>query len=339
MKRMIWMMLLLLVLSLLVACGGENTATTLHDTTPTPLLTTPTQTAPHTTEPVSLPTTSAPTTTSAVETTEVPIVIEPVSISFSMGQSGYLMTEFDEEGRVAIRCLYDRDTMQKTGKTYRYTYDDGGKLIDFVIAQPDSVTEYSLAYSEDGKTVTATDKQDETSQYVIVFGDDGEIVSETVMRNGEAAFRFEYNAEGLLELEIMYFRGMGIEYETWYNEDMALITCVLENAATELCVTYNEAGYPISLEGQQLSNDYWYVYTYNARMQCVSANFIDVGNEFYYEFTYEGDLLIKLDKEDYSGKVIEEYTYDEKGVLVKTVISRYDTLGKLLDQETVEHTA
>lgn len=329
MKRFLLTMLILVLFATLVACGGKTATTTTQtaDTTDSPVVTTPQGsetaetppivTTPEQTKPVeTTPFVTTPTTT-APETE--PVVLEPTSISYSMGQGGYLYTQFDEAGRTAVRYLYDRDTMQKTEQKYNYTYDGDGKLSGYAITDRGGViTNFALAYGDDGKSVTATDPSDDSYYYEIVWDENGKILSETILQGGEPAFRFEYDENGFVVLETMYFRGMAIEYESFYDEDKALITCILENAATELCVTYNEAGYPISLEGHQLSNDYWHVYTYNRKMLCTSANFLDGSYEYYYEFAYDdNDRLNKVVLESDDGIDETGYVYDDADRVIR----------------------
>lgn len=322
----------------LSACGEETPATTTAavttapETTPTaipnettPVMTTaiavPVITTPVTTVPATTPVTTTPDTT--------PVELGPTSISYSMSMGGYLYTQFDEADRTSVRYVYDRDTMQKTDKMYTYRYDESGKLNGFSMADADGVTVYTLSLSDDGKTVTATDAKDPAFTYSILLDENGKILSETTLHDGEAAFRFDFDENGFVVMETMYFRGMAIEYETVYDSGFAFITCELANAATELCVTYNDYGYPISLEGTQLSTEYWYVYTYNRKMLCATANFMDEGYEFYFEFTYDDkDRLIKVYEENDEGINEEEYTYNDKDLVIRHAVTNktYDEI-------------
>lgn len=315
------------------ACGEETPVTTPAATTPAATVpeTTPTGSKPAATTPVATVPVTTPATTTPVTTTEnTPVELEPTSISYSMSLGGYVYTQFDEAGRTAVRYVYDRDTMQKTGKVYTYGYDESGKLNGFSIADADSVTVYTLSHSDDGKTVTAADAADPAFAYVIVFDEKGKIVSETTYKNEEATFRFDFDENGFVVMETMYFRGMAIEYETVYEDDMALIVCELANAATELTVIYNEAGYPISLEGTQLNTAYWHAYTYNKKMLCSSATFMDGNYEFYYIFTYdEKDRVKIMIEESDEGLHEEQYTYDEKDQVIRIQVSDCTHSGEL----------
>ena len=341
MKRIVFITLILMLFVALVSCGGKAASTTAATTTVTtaaPVATTPIETtqtlittkptettfvnAPETTLPETTPMTTAPDTT--------PVELEPTSISYSMREGAYFYTQFDEAGRTAVRYLYDRDTMQKTEKEYRYTYDESGKLATFAIWNGNLGVQFDIAYGEDGNSLIATDVTDESYQYEIAWDENGKIISETILENGVVAFSYEYNPEGFVVMEAMYFRGLAIEYETFYDGDTAMITCALSNAETELCVTYNEWGYPIALEGHQLSNEYWHLYTYTRKMLCATATCMDEGYEFYYEFTYdEYDRVIKVIEESDDGITEEEFTYDEHDRVLRSSLKLSEHSGEV----------
>lgn len=341
MKRILWMMLIGVLFVALVSCGGDETATTTAsaDTTlalvvTTPVVTTektqsstePSESKPVVTTPVTTPATTAPVTTSD----NTPVELEPTSISYSMSLGGYVYTQFDEAGRTCVRYIYDREMMQKTDREYRYTYDADGKLTSFCIDISDESMEYTVTYLDDGKTALASHVKDTSNAYRITFDENGKILSEETLSGEEVVFAYAYNAEGYIVKETMYFRGMAIEYETVYEEDMALVICELPNAATELCIIYNEAGYPISLEGTQLNTEYWQVYTYNKKMLCSSANFIDGNYEFFYTFTYdEKDRLKTMIEESDEGLHEEQYTYDDNDLLIRLQVSDCAHSGEL----------
>ena len=133
MKRILWMILILVLFVALVSCGGDETATTTTsaDTTLAPVVTTPvvtTEKTPCCTEPaeskpvVTTPVTTTPAATTPVTTSDnTPVELEPTSISYSMSLGGYVYTQFDEAGRTCVRYVYDRDMIQKTGREYLYT--------------------------------------------------------------------------------------------------------------------------------------------------------------------------------------------------------------------------
>ncbi len=326
----------------LSACSCDETATTTTpaDTTLAPVVTTPvvtTKKSPGCTEPpeskpvVTTPVTTTPATTTPVTTSDnTPVELEPTSISYSMSLGGYVYTQFDEAGRTSVRYVYDRETMQKTGREYRYTYGADGKLTSFCIDISDESMEYTVTYLDDGKTAIATYVKNTSDAYRITFDENGKILSEETLSKEDVVFAYEYNADGYIVMETMYFRGTAIEYETVYDEDMALIVCELPNAATELTVIYNEAGYPISLEGTQLNTEYWHAYTYNKKMLCSSANFIDGNYEFYYIFTYdEKDRLKMMIEESDEGLHEEQYAYDDNDLLIRLQVSDCAHSGEL----------
>ena len=345
MKKIFLTLVILVLFATLVACGDEATITTdgVIDTTNTPIITTlPTETTTVETTPMTtaIETTVADTTTGVTTTlanlpltsapdTE-PIELEPTSVSYGMFLSGYFYTRFDDADRTSVRFVYDRDKMQKTGREYRYTYSEDGKLATYTIVSSDETLVYTLVYEADGKTALATSPEDFENVYRFTFDENGKIASEETLSGSEVTYRLDFDENGYIVMETMYFRGMAIEYETFYDDGIAVITCDLPNAATELTVTYNEAGYPISLEGQQLTNEYWNKYTYNNKMLCVTANFMDGNYEYFYTFTYD-------DQDRMSGYVMESddgiyevsYDYDENGYKIRFEEKSFEHSGIL----------
>lgn len=325
MKKIFLTLTVLVLLAALVACGGEATVTTEGGAettlapvvTTTPAETTPTVTAPATTAPI---VTTAPETTVPVTTVPEPepVELEPTSVSYSMFLGGYFYTRFDDAGRTSVRYVYEKDRMQKMGREYRYTYGNDGKLATYTIVNSDESLVYTLVYEADGKTALATSPDDSENSYRITFDENGKIASEETLSGTEVTYRLDFDENGYIAMETMFFRGMAIEYETSFNDGIAMIICDLPNAATELCVTYNEAGYPISLEGQQLTNEYWNVYTYNNKMLCATANFMDGFYEFFYTFTYDDhDRMIHYVMESDDGIYEVSNGYDDNGYLIR----------------------
>ena len=149
MKKILLTLMILVLFVALVACGGETKVTTEAgiETTNAPVVTTvPTEntsaeTEPATTAPVTTAlVTTAPSTTpvTTVPDTE-PVELEPTSISYSMFIGGYFYTQLDDAGRTAVRYVYDRYIMQKTGREYHYAYDASGKLTTYTFGYGDDV--------------------------------------------------------------------------------------------------------------------------------------------------------------------------------------------------------
>ena len=337
MKKIVLILTIFVLFVALVACGGEATVTTEGgaETTLTPVVTTvPTETTPA----VTAPATTAPIVTTAPETTlpvtttteAEPVELEPTSVSYAMFLSGYFYTRFDDAGRTSVRYVYERDKMQKMGREYRYTYGEDGKLATYTIVNSDDTLVYTLVYETDGKTALATSPDDSENVYRITFDENGKIASEETLSGTEVTYRLDFDENGYIAMETMYFRGMAIEYETVFDGEVAMIVCDLPNAATELTVTYNEAGYPISLEGQQLTNEYWNVYTYNNKMLCATANFMDGYYEYFYTFTYdETDRMVHYVMESDDGIHEVSYGYDENGYLIRFEEKDFEHSGVL----------
>jgi len=331
----------LVLLLTLSACGDETPATTTAalttapETTPAgskPAVTTPAATTSLVTTPeVTIHIDTMPVLTTPVSSTDnTPVELEPTSISYTMSLGGFFYTQFDDAGRTSVRYVYDRDTMKKTGREYRYYYDAAGKMTKITLDTTAEIMEYTVTYEADGKTAIASYVKDPSHTYRLTFDENGKIITEETLLGDEVVFGYEYNADGYIVMETMYFRGTAIEYETVYDDDMALIVCELPNAATELSVIYNEAGYPLSLEGTQLNTEYWHTYTYNQKMLCTSANFIDGNYEYFYIYTYDDkDRVATMVEESDDGIHEEQYAYDEKDQVIRLQVSDSAHSGEL----------
>lgn len=373
----------------LSACGGDETATTTTsaDTTLAPAVTTPvvtTEKSPGCTEPAeSKPAVTTPVTTPVVtvSVTTTPAVTMPdntpdvpmnVGISYSYFFSGFLYTVMDENGLTLKRELYKPDTMQKPDSflAFYYEYDENGKLTSYTSNIYGEKSVGTVTWDTDGQTAIVTDTATGEETTRILFEIDGVLISETWLDDGTDIFYFEYDENGRLFTEMIPGE-MELTVVTAYEGNEAnLLFEVMYNKVAHWLITYNDAGYPITLDSQIEGDEAYFSYEYDDANRCTVSSAVVEGTEEFYYYTY--DKQGRLEKVEFEGKhslketvytyneknqkirvsvtqtshsgefeecYVSEFEYTENGDLVEETISHYNASGEVIDREVIDHTA
>ncbi len=128
MKKLVFLMLLLGILLLAVACGSES-VTTAPTTIKTPMETTPTQTTPITTKPI---VTSIPTETTAPETTSAPEWMAKI-------EENFFEKAVVEDGKYYIYLTYEFESS-------RYAVKDNQTFVEAYVADKTDIVYANLEY-------------------------------------------------------------------------------------------------------------------------------------------------------------------------------------------------
>lgn len=387
MKRFLFLLTLtvaVLVLCLsLSACGEETLATTkksavtsiptaLPETTPvqsTSVVTTPATTAPATTpDTTALDTTTTPDTSSLF----VPEMPDAVGISYSYFFSGFLVAELDENGLTLKRELYKPATMQRPDSYlgFYYEYDENGKLVKYIADIYGDKTVGTVSWDTDGQTAIVTDTETGEEIRRILFEIDGKMVSERWFSEGAEVFYFEYDETGRMITEMIPGEMELLVFTTYEGNEATLLFEVMYNKVAHWLITYNEAGYPMTLENKIEGAQAYYSYEYDAYNRCQSSSAAVDGYEDIYYFIYDGEgRLGTIELEDENGMEVTVYTYNEAdqkisktvtqtaksgevsgctvteyeyaadGSLAKETVSHYNASGTLVEKEEIDHTA
>ena len=335
----------------LSACGDEVATTTITttvaaETTPIPVVTTqPTETtSPVTTAPVTAPITTAPITTTAVTTPSVtPETPTAVGISYSYFFSGFLVAELDENGLTLKRELYKSATMQCPTASrlgFYYEYDENGRLTGYTADIYGEKIVGSVSWDTDEQTAIVTDAESGEEIRRILFEKNGVMYSESWISEEGEVFYFEYDENGRMLTEMIPGEMELIVLTTYEANEARVLFEVMYTKVADWLVTYNEAGYPMTLENKIEGAETYYSYEYDEYNRCVSSSAVVDGEEGVYYFTYDkaGNLAL-MELEDGHGLTKTEYEYNAGGKLIKETISQYNPAGDLVDQEIIDHTA
>jgi len=219
------------------------------------------------------------------------------------------------DGTYTTTYVYDsanqllRENNEKAGKTWGWTYDDGGNIRSkkeyaYTTGTPGTAldtTEYSystsswgdLLISHDGNTIVS-----DNSGNMLSYGDEktftwkhGRELSQ--MTDGSGTWSFEYNADGL-----RVYRSNGTtEYKYYYNGDKLSRMVV---------------------NGENIT----FGYDANGTPQYVLYG----GNRYFYLTNLQGDVTAIV---SVNGNIVVEYTYDAWGNVLSIEGVRKDNLGKL----------
>lgn len=358
-KFLCLMTLLAAVLTLclaLSACGGDEAITTTTaaalETTPAPvettaaIVTTADTTTPSTDPLVTTAAVTAPVTTTAVTTTTPSVVPETpanVGISYSYFFSGFMVAELDENGLTLKRELHKPATMQcpvASHLGFYYEYDENGKLIGYTAEIYDEKIVGTVSWDTDEQTAIVTDAESGEVIREILFEKNGMMYSEKWFSDGVEVFYFEYDETGRMMIEMIPGEMELVVNTTYENNEATVLFEVMYNKVAHWLITYNEAGYPTTLENKIDGAETYYSYEYDEYNRCVSSVALVDGEEGFYYFSYDkAGKLATVEFEDGHGLTKTEYEYNSDGVLIKETVSQYDSTGNLIDREVTDHTA
>ena len=336
----------------LSSCGDEAVTTTATttvavETTPTPVVTTqPTETTPLVTvATTTVPTTTAPITTSAVTTDSgvTPETPAGVGISYSYFFSGFLVSELDENGLTLKRELHKPATMQcpvTSHLGFYYEYDENGKLIGYAAEIYDEKIVGTVSWGTDEQTAIVTDAESGEVIREILFEKNGMMYSEKWFSEGVEVFYFEYDENGRMLTEMIPGEMELVVLTTYEANEARVLFEVMYTKVADWLVTYNEAGYPVTLENMMDGADAYYSYEYDEYNRCVTSSALADGEEGFYYFSYDkAGRLAVVEFEDGHGLMKTEYEYNADGKLIKETVSQYNPAGDLVDQEVIDHAA
>ena len=238
------------------------------------------------------------------------VVNTRMDYAFSFGN--FVKSGYNEVGNPVFHAYYTPTTMQATPLSFRYHYNDNGKLIDVVMGEGDDALMLSVSYNKKGYPTSASSKVDGNRLSIhFTCDDDGRIVSESLQYDGAIVAAYEYDKDCRIVKESGSSHEGSYEIVTAHSGAVsAAIAKYMGESAFSLTITYDASGYPVAMTGVVDGVEPWQytdglaTWAYNEKNLCT-------------EFSMHADGKIQT----------VTYEYDAKGELIKKTVSKYDADG------------
>ncbi|MBQ1262573.1 MAG: hypothetical protein IIY01_06550 [Clostridia bacterium] len=239
---------------------------------------------------------------------------------------------YDAEGRILKKIRIDTNSQQYTDE---YTYDSTGKLIALLQTNPSGkATAHTYTYDADGNRVGETVVHPDRFRSFYTYAADGELILRVkVSGDGQEWARYEltYDENGRLLRKVDRMQGSYEKAEDYsYDENGNLVQMLQNDGCTTqtYTYTYDERGNRLTethvAPGGVVRSVIEHTYDTNDRLiQTKKGDTVTT-----YAYDEEGHLMRKEEVLPSGKKNVFAYTYNERGRLIESLITRVLSSGK-----------
>ena len=239
---------------------------------------------------------------------------------------------YDAEGRILKKIRIDTNSQQYTDE---YTYDSTGKLIALLQTNPSGkATAHTYTYDADGNRVGETVVHPDRFRSFYTYAADGELILRVkVSGDGQEWARYEltYDENGRLLRKVDRMHGSYEKAEDYsYDENGNLVQMLKNDGCTTqtYTYTYDERGNRLTethvAPGGVVRSVIEHTYDTNDRLiQTKKGDTVTT-----YAYDEEGHLMRKEEVLPGGKKNVFAYTYNERGRLIESLITRVLSSGK-----------